>query len=56
MAALLVNTDQFYWKTLPRLLVILRSLGIKKDTGLWVSFLIRTKQLEAIQSISAIAR
>jgi hypothetical protein len=34
MTGLLVNTDHFYWKALTRLLVVLRSLGIKKDTGL----------------------
>lgn len=30
MTALLASTDQFYWKTLTRLLVILRGLGRKK--------------------------
>jgi hypothetical protein len=34
MTGLLVNTDHFYWNSLTRLLVILRSLGRKKDTGL----------------------
>ena len=30
MTGLLVNADQLYWKTLTRLLVVLRGLGIKK--------------------------
>jgi len=38
MTALLAKADRFYWKMLTRLLVFLLSLGIKKDTGLWVSF------------------
>jgi len=37
MTALLVNTDRFYWNWLIGLLVVLRSLGRKKDTGLWMS-------------------
>lgn len=37
LTGLLANTDQFYWKTLTRLLVVLRSLDRKKDTIKWVS-------------------
>ena len=42
MTALLVSADQFYWKTLTRLLVVLCGLDRKKDTGLLVSRVILT--------------